>query len=129
RGRRPGARGAAYVRLAGRWHAPVSRREVQRWKALEPPPLVLHPVNTPGPFVLVPDSVDGGFGPDDLELARVAFRHRDSATADVHPRLIELIYRAAVHFDAPYVTLVSGFRTTRTSSRHNQGRAADIVLP
>lgn len=72
----------------------------------------------------------GRFDDEQLQKAREAFRDpRGGESADVHPRLLELCYRAVRQFRAPYVYLVSGYRTTRSTSRHNQGRAMDIVLP
>jgi uncharacterized protein YcbK (DUF882 family) len=74
---------------------------------------------------------EGTFDASALATAREAFRdvRRDGATGDVHPRVLELVYRAVNHFETPFVHLVSGFRTTRSTSRHNQGRAIDMVLP
>src|SRR5258707_14429323 len=46
-----------------------------------------------------------------------------------HPRTLDLVYAAALHFNAPYVTLISGIRKDRGGSRHSHGLAADIVLP
>lgn len=80
-------------------------------------------------FPLTPER-DGTFGEEALASAREAFQdHHDGTSVDVHPRVLELCYRAAREFRAPFVYLISGFRTTRSTSRHNQGRAMDIVLP
>jgi hypothetical protein len=43
--------------------------------------------------------------------------------------LLELVYRAVRFYRAPYVHVISGYRETRSTSRHNQCRAMDIVLP
>ncbi|MBC7173044.1 MAG: DUF882 domain-containing protein [Polyangiaceae bacterium] len=93
-------------------------------------PLVLRVTGRRDRFELRPDPATGRFDETQLAVAREAFRYReDQATTDVHPRLLELIYRAVTHFEVPYVTVVSGYRTTRATSRHNQGRAMDFVLP
>jgi hypothetical protein len=47
----------------------------------------------------------------------------------ISPRLLDLVYRAMRHFDAPLVHLISGYRADRAGSRHTQGRAIDMVLP
>lgn len=112
-----------------RWHAPPPAALRARWLRLPTPPLVLRPVGRAHEFAIEPGS-DGRFGDEALATARDAFRYRvDGETHDIHPRLLELCYRAVRHFRAPFVTLVSGYRTTRSTSRHNQGRAMDIVLP
>lgn len=68
--------------------------------------------------------------PDELELAEEALAYRkDGSRSPIHPRLLELVYRAVLHFEAPYVHVISGYRPTRRTSRHSQGRAMDIVLP
>lgn len=121
---------ASYIRMRQRWHRPPTALERRNWLAEPRPPLVLRPVRGGASFRLVPDA-RGRFDEAQLEKAREAFRDpRDGETsAEVHPRLLELCYRAVRQFRAPYVHLVSGYRTTRSTSRHNQGRAMDIVLP
>lgn len=120
---------ASYIRMRQRWHRPPTALERRNWLAEPRPPLVLRPIRGGASFRLMPDA-HGRFGETELEKAREAFRDpRDGRTIDVHPRLLELCYRAVRQFRAPYVHLVSGYRTTRSTSRHNQGRAMDIVLP
>ena len=120
---------AAYRRRRSLWHKRAPRRFVRAWAALEPPPLVLRSVSSTERHTLSPDT-QGSFGEEALERARGAFAwRRDRSTRSIHPRLVELIYRAALQFDAPYVWVVSGFRGRRPTSRHYQGRAADIALP
>jgi len=119
----------AYIRMRQRWHRAPSAAERRAWLAQPRPPLVLRPVGGGDRVSLVPDE-NGAFDTATLALAKDAFRDRhDGLSADVHPRLLELCYRAVRQFRAPYVYLVSGYRTTRSTSRHNQGRAMDIVLP
>jgi len=102
---------------------------MRAWLASEARPLELRPIHHPERYSLLPDA-EGRFDEAQLASASEAFRyHEDGATTDVHPRLLEVLYRAVTHFEVPYVTLISGFRTTRGSSRHNQGRAMDVVLP
>jgi hypothetical protein len=116
--------------MRARWHARAPLALLRAWLRAEVHPLIIRPVNRRGTYTLLPDAETGRFGEDALALAREAFRyHRDDATADVHPRLLELVYRAVEHFEAPYVHMISGYRTTRATSRHNQGRAIDFVVP
>lgn len=78
---------------------------------------------------LIPQA-DGSFDITAAALAEQAFAYRDDGTTHpIHPRLIELVYRAARHFRSPYVHVVSGYRNGRPTSRHAQGRALDFVLP
>jgi hypothetical protein len=78
----------------------------------------------------VPVSPRGGFDEGSLALAQRAFASReDGAEHPVHPRLLDLVYRAVRHFRVPYVTVVSGYRSGNPRSRHGQGRAIDLALP
>ncbi|GAB4213670.1 MAG: hypothetical protein OHK0013_37720 [Sandaracinaceae bacterium] len=121
---------AAQRRQIRRWHARPSRTEVQVWLRRDPPPLVFRALHLPQRFELVPASREGGFDEEDLALAQRAFAYRQDGTEHpVHPRLLELVYRAVRHFRAPYVTVVSGYRSGNPRSRHGQGRAIDLVLP
>ena len=111
------------------WHKRAPRKEIAAWRKLDPSPLVLRRVHKPMRVELVP-SADGTFTEEQCKLAEEALASKkDGATHSVHPRLLELVYRAAVKFRAPYVYVVSGYREARATSRHTQGRAMDIVLP
>lgn len=95
----------------------------------ELPPLVLVRYNGGGRFELSPESELGGFDAEDLEAAREAMAYRGGETHDVYPRLLDLLYVTARHFDVPHVVITSGYRPDRASSLHAWGRAADIELP
>lgn len=119
----------AYRTMVRRWHARAPRGLIRKWEAQEPPPLVLRRVHKPVLIELVPGP-DGTFSEEQCREAEEALASKkEGLTHEVHPRLLELVYRAALNFRAPYVHVVSGFRETRSSSRHAQGRAMDIVLP
>jgi len=121
---------AAQRRPIRRWHARASRDVVRRWQAQQPPPLILRPLVGTEHFELVPDAEGRFLDADALSRAELAFAYRiDGTHAPIHPRLLELVYRAARHFRAPYVHIVSGYRSGNPSSRHGQGRAIDLVLP
>ena len=83
-------------------------------------------------FMLVPSGLDGGFC--DVEFVKVcdAFVYYQigfTCSHEVHPRVLDLVYGAMRHFDVDHVELVSGYRRTRTSSRHAYGRAMDFCIP
>lgn len=120
---------AAQRRQIRRWHARASTRETRAWLAESPPPLVLFSLPGRTRLSLAPSSDEGGFEEDDLIIAAQALVSRDGETHPIHPRLVELVYRAVRHFRAPYVHVISGYRPSRASSRHAQGRAVDFVLP
>lgn len=81
-------------------------------------------------FVLTPETEAGGFDEDDLALAREAWSWRiDHETHDVHPRLLDLLYGAVLHFDAPNILLTSGYRPDKVTSYHAHGRALDFQVP
>lgn len=65
-------------------------------------------------------------------LAVVMRRHEDDPTPSVHPRLAVLLSKISDHFGGREIRVISGFREaggyTRESSRHTQGRAADIQV-
>jgi hypothetical protein len=72
-----------------------------------------------------------------LDLGAVAAMSkvlRDRRSGEAHPvdeRLVRLLYRVADHFDAPQVTVISGYRTPRRShhSYHADGAAIDFLVP
>jgi hypothetical protein len=126
----------AAPRLTAEQRAQIERRHreagagvVRRWERQEPPPLVLLPLQGAARVTIVPSTGEGGFEADDLVLASQALASRDGGLHEIHPRLLELLYRTVRHFRSPYVHVVSGYRNGRATSRHTQGRAIDFVLP
>jgi hypothetical protein len=130
--KRPGresATSASYDQLKRSWHAPWTEPEASEEVPNAAPALVLHPVGkTSMPYVLWPAGEQGGFGEGQLAVASQAFGSWVGGP-DVSPRLLDLIYHAARHFQVRHVHLVSGVRQDRGGSRHSHGLAADIVLP
>lgn len=110
-----------------RRHQGANRTRTRAWLRLDPPPLVLHPANGSETVTLIP--VDGRFDEVAMPLAQRAFATREGQTRDIHPRVLELVYRAVRQFRTPYVNMVSGYRAGRPTSRHTQGRAIDFALP
>jgi hypothetical protein len=92
---------------------------------------VIAPVNGGERISIVPQREDGGFTDADVAVAARAFApaHGQQKIHAIAPHLLDLVYRAMRHFDAPLVHLVSGYRADRAGSRHTQGRAIDMVLP
>jgi hypothetical protein len=78
--------------------------------------------------VVTPEGEEGGFDAGDITFASMALGGWEGGP-EVHPRLLDLIYRAARHFRVGTVNVVSGIRRDRQGSRHSHGLAADIVLP
>ncbi|HET6337011.1 MAG TPA: DUF882 domain-containing protein [Polyangiales bacterium] len=122
---------AEYVKMRDSWHAPVEQYLTPTLKVTGRPPLVLSRVlGGDAPVTLVPQRDDGGFSDEDLERASTAFCPKEAKKIHaISPRLLDLVYRAMLHFKAPLVHVVSGYRPDRAGSRHTQGRAIDFVLP
>jgi len=129
RARRARARRArSYRRMVRRWHRRAPRSARRRWEESDDRPLVLRPVGQRDEYELVP-AEDGRFDAEDLALAEQALAEDDGSSHAVHPRLLELVYRAVQHFEVPWVVVVSGYRPDRATSRHTQGRAIDMAMP
>lgn len=128
RGRQPTVE---YIKMRDSWHAPIDGQLVPQPKASERPPLVLSRVlGGDEPVTLIPQRDDGGFSDDDLQRASSAWCPKEAKKHHaVSPRLLDLVYRAMRHFNAPLVHVVSGYRPDRAGSRHTQGRAIDFALP
>jgi hypothetical protein len=119
---------ALYQRLRDGWHAPVDAVPVPDVTGRIP--LVLSRVNGGDPVTLVPSREDGGFSDEDLQRAARAFCAPEAKRVHpIAPRLLDLVYRTMLHFQAPLVHVVSGYRPDRAGSRHTQGRAIDMVIP
>jgi hypothetical protein len=119
--------GSGPVEPARAGPSPESVPETPRASNL--PPLVLIRYNGGGRYELSPETELGGFDEQDLEAAREAMAYRGGESHDIHPRLLDLLYITARHFDVPQVVVTSGYRPGRKASLHAWGRAADIELP
>jgi uncharacterized protein YcbK (DUF882 family) len=116
---------------------------VDHWHALDPeskvttdeqgrPELVIVSLNTNDRVELSALADGGGFTASDLDRAAFVLREPSSGNAHpVEPRLVDLVYRIALHFAAPEVRVISGYRTPhgRNASNHGRGRAIDLVVP
>jgi len=118
--------------LASRgWHA-LPANKTAPLDAAGHPMLTLQALNMPERVTIGASSERGGFSAEDLD--RAAHVLRDPRTGNEHPvdpRMLDLVYRVAVHFSAPEVRIISGYRTPRNGSHsnHGKGRAIDLVIP
>ena len=75
---------------------------------------------------------DGTLDPAAVTEIEKAFADKHTkATVPIHPRLIKLLYRLAVRFEAVQINLISGYREAAedSESHHGNGSAADIMIP
>lgn len=128
KGRPPRRRNTPYDRLIEGMHAPapVDLGAIARSAPVRD--LVFRLQGRSAPYVVKPLTERGGFDTAALEVAKHAFGSWEAGPTP-HPRLLDLIYAAVLHFDVPYVYLISGVRRDRGGSRHSHGLAADLVFP
>jgi hypothetical protein len=123
---------AEYRRIRDSWHSPIPAEQIEPVIEGALPPLVLSPIGAHGGerVTLIPSTDAGGFSEEQQAQAARAFSPLGRKKPHpISPRLLDLVYRAMRHFDAPLVHLISGYRADRAGSRHTQGRAIDMVLP
>lgn len=126
--RTPPSRYRSYV---DRWHSVASDAHA----ALDEtgrPMLTLVSLNTNDRVELPALTERGGFAAKDLDRAARALREPSSGNAHpIEPRLLDLVYRIQVQFDAPEIRVISAYRTPhgRNASNHGRGRAIDIIVP
>ncbi|HEY6878405.1 MAG TPA: D-Ala-D-Ala carboxypeptidase family metallohydrolase [Polyangiales bacterium] len=118
----------AYDVAREKWHAPAPAEMCAQFQATVIPDLVLQIQGKDVVYVLRPQGRNGGWDEAQLATAREAFGSWPGGPTP-HPRTLDLVYAATLHFGCPYVTLISGIRKDRGGSRHSHGLAADIVLP
>ncbi len=113
------------------WHAATTSKTAPL-DASGRPMLVLQALNMPDRATLTVNSNRGGFSAQELD--RAAHVLRESYSGNEHPidpRVLDLVYRIAVHFSAHEVRVISGYRTPKpgSHSNHGRGRAIDLVVP
>ncbi|HEU4405917.1 MAG TPA: DUF882 domain-containing protein [Polyangiaceae bacterium] len=122
---------ANYQASSRRWHQAPPGAGAPR-DAGGRPKLVLVSLNSAERVELEAPTDGGGFDARALDLAAHVLRdtHRD-LEHPVDPTLVDVLYRAQRHFDAPEVRVISGYRAPsgRGRSNHGKGRAADVILP
>ena len=125
------AAAAGAVPASRSWHiAPPSKTAPV--DARGRPLLVLQGLNIPDRVELLPRGERGGFSAEDLDRAAHVMRDHGGNEHPVDPRLLDVIYRLQVHFKAPEIRIISGYRTPprgSAASNHGRGRAMDLVVP
>jgi uncharacterized protein YcbK (DUF882 family) len=93
--------------------------------------LVLQGINTTDHVTLAATSDRGGFSAEDLDRAAHVLRDHSGNEHPVDPKVLDLVYRVAVHFNAQEIRIISGYRTPHAGSHsnHGKGRAIDLVVP
>ncbi len=127
----PPKRAGTSIAAARGWHAATPGKTAPA-DASGRPLLVLQALNVPDRVELAARSEHGGFSADDLD--RAAHVMRDTSTGNEHPiepRLLDLVYRLQVRFQAHEIRIISAYRTPRNgaTSNHGKGRAMDLVVP
>jgi uncharacterized protein YcbK (DUF882 family) len=113
------------------WHSAGATEEVERTASgLAKLSLVI--LNTGERASFEPLGKNGGFSAQELE--RISQFLRDTRTGNripMEPMLLDMVYAIQVHFEAPLIRVISGYRTPKpnTHSNHGRGRALDFVVP
>lgn len=129
--KRPAAVPTGPIAASRGWHALPAGRTAPL-DANGRPQLVLQALNHTDHTTLTAASDRGGFSALDLDHAAHVLREPSSGNEHpVDPRVLDLVYRVATHFNAPEVRIISGYRTPRNGSHsnHGKGRAIDLVVP
>ncbi len=120
----------AYGSYVNAWHAVAPGRTAptdERGRKK----LVLFALNTQERVELTAERDTGAFSAHELD--RAAHLLREPSTGNEHPvepRIVDVLYKIALKFDAQEIRVVSGYRTPRGgASNHGKGRAVDVVVP
>ncbi|MCK9524050.1 MAG: DUF882 domain-containing protein [Proteobacteria bacterium] len=123
---------------------PAYRQMKLNWQKMPaiPPPkwrdgyrdLTFYAINTGKRVRFFPFEADGSMAPDALEhLATAMADKKTGDTCPPHPRLLKLLYKIAVRFNARQINVISGYRTPDESkgkeSHHADGSAVDFMIP
>jgi hypothetical protein len=125
---RPPRKKTAYDLLRDSWHTAAPEDMCESFRSTPVPDLVFQIQGKDTSYILRPASRRGGFDETQLAIAKEAFGSWEGGPTP-HPRTLDLIYAATLHFEVPYVHLISGIRRDRGGSRHSHGLAADVVFP
>jgi uncharacterized protein YcbK (DUF882 family) len=123
------AAAAAYKQPLVGMHAP-SAKSVEADPGGRPM-LALTTVNRGESLVVAASGDDGGFSAVDLDRVAHLLRAASGDEHPVDPRTLGLVYRIQLHFGAPEIRVVSGYRVPKpgSHSNHGKGRAMDLVVP
>jgi uncharacterized protein YcbK (DUF882 family) len=122
---------SGYQASSRRWHQAPTGAEAPR-DGRGRPMLALASINSGERAELEAQTDAGGFDARALDLAAHVLRDtRRDLEHPVDPALLDVVYQAQLHFKAPEVRVISGYRAPsgRRSSNHGKGRALDVILP
>jgi len=96
--------------------------------------ITIYSVNLGERFRFFPLNSDGTPAAEALEeLSKAMADKNNRHTHPVHPRLLKVLYRLAVHFKARQINIISGYREPAEAqdkeSHHADGSAIDIMMP
>ncbi|MBN2342114.1 MAG: YcbK family protein [Deltaproteobacteria bacterium] len=94
--------------------------------------ITLYAVNLGERFRVFPYDENGELDPEAVTKIEQALADKDTrAVHAVHPRLIKLLYKLAVRFDARQINVISGYReeSEGSESHHANGTAVDFMIP
>lgn len=121
---------ASYNKMKRRWQT-VPKIKAPKWRDGYRD-LVLYSVNLGLRARVFPFLEDGTLDPEAMtEIEKVCADKDTKAEHSVHPRLVKLLYKLAVHFDAKQINVISGYReeSVGSESHHANGSAIDIMVP
>jgi uncharacterized protein YcbK (DUF882 family) len=121
---------AQYRKMRQRWQKEPRIRKPQWRNGYRD--LTLYAVNLGIRVRVFPFLPDGTLDPEAVAEIERAFADKHTGeTVSIHPRLIKLLYKLAVRFEARQITLVSGYRgeAAGSESHHGDGTASDIMIP
>jgi uncharacterized protein YcbK (DUF882 family) len=118
-----------YAEMVRQWHTPPLAKPTVTPDGHAS--LVLDVINTRERIELAPLGDDAEWSRNDLRRATHALRdHNTNDESPIDPRLLQLVYRLQIHFDARAIRVVSGYRAEqKRASNHSRGRAMDLVVP
>ncbi|WP_394829899.1 YcbK family protein [Pendulispora albinea] len=93
-------------------------------------PIRVYYANTEDEISIRLYSADGSVDPNALASFRSIVAAKGAEPAPMHPRLVQLVMKAAYHFGAHSVVVVSAYRPSRSRSagKHATGEAIDFKL-
>ncbi len=125
------ATGASYRTFVNKWHEKEPGAEAPV-DSQGRPKLVLEAINVKERVELEAKNADGGFSEADQKSAtRILRDSNGDREHPIDPALLNLLYKIQLHFEAPLIRIISGYRTPHSArtSQHTLGHASDIVVP
>jgi len=119
-----------YPQYVKSWHTPTPNKPPP-FDDTGRPKLALVSLNTSDRIELTAATDRGGFAASDLDRASYVLREPWSGNQHpIEPRLLDVVYRIQMHFNAQEIRVISAYRTPHgAGSNHGRGRAIDLVVP